>query len=807
MSTFFNDVRFGLRALARRPAFAAVVVATLGLGIGANTVIYGVVDGVILHPYPVPDGDRLVTVGSRFPRLGATELSFVEHISPAEYVDIREQVRPFERVVAWDMGNRQVSLGEATANLFTGFWWGDGLATLGVEPWIGRGMTPGETLRGDPVAVLSHRVWRDRFGADSTLVGGTISMNGAPYTVVGIMPPQIVLYGMDLWIPMGVSPEVIARDRRQWQVLARVRDGFDLDAANAELAALAERTARERAAEFEEYEGWRLEAVPWTEANTRQFRAAGFVLLGAVGFVLLLVCSNVASLLLSRASSRRREMAVRTALGAGRGRILGQLLTESVTLGVVGGAVGVGLAWFGVREVADLIATVPFVAGTVELNGRVLLFTAGISVLAGVLFGLAPALRVARSAPASTLRSEGSGSTGSRRRFRLHRALVGVEVALALLLLAGGGLFVNSLARLNAVETGFREEGVLSMRLTLARERYASDAVRAFFEELEDRVRSMPGVTAAGVGSQFPPIDFSRSTFQTERLSETPEGQLPVAMTTIVSPAYFETLGIPLLRGRTFTAEDVPESPPVAVLNRAAVDLLFPGVDDPLGRRIRTGPDEPWIEVVGVVGTTANRGLEQPPSPEVFGSHLQLAGWSNQFFLLVRTAGDPRSALPGVREQVRQMDSEQPIYAIRTVEEALAAEIAPRRIATAGLGIFAAFALVLAAVGIYGVVSFGVAQRTREIGVRMALGAGVGKVRGLMVRQALVPVAIGAVVGLLGALALGRAIEGLLFEVSGTDPATLVAVTGLLALVALAASLVPAVRASRIDPARTLREE
>lgn len=806
MAQLLQDLHFGLRKLRKSLAFTAVVVLTLALGIGANTVIYGVVDGVILHPYPFPEPDALVAVGTQYPKLGATDVTFIEHMSPAEYMDIRDQAGTLERVVAWDMGNRQVSFGDVTENLFTGFWWGNAFETLEVRPFLGRGMTPEETVGGDAVAVLSHRVWETRFGADRSLVGGTIQMNGSPYTVVGIMPPRTTLHGMDLWIPMGVSPDVFPRERRQFQIIARTADGADLDAVNAELEGLARRTETAWGAEFEEYEGWRMEADTWTDANVRTLKPAAFILLGAVGFVLLLVCSNVASLLLSRSGTRRREVAVRTALGAGRSRIVAQLLTESVALSAVGGVVGVGLAWYGTRIVADLLATVPFLAGTVELNPRVLLFTAGVSVLAGVLFGLFPALQMARPDIQGTLAAEGAGTTLSRARNRLQRVMVGVEVALALVLLTGGGLFLNSLIRLNTVDTGFRPEGVLSMRLTLPWEEYDGPAINAFFQELEERVGGLPGVTSVGVGSQFPPVAFSRERLMTEGMSVTDEGQLPVAMATLVSPGYFAALGIPLLRGRSFTELDVENTPMVAVLNEAAAALLFPG-EEALGGRVRTGPEDPWIEVVGIVGNTLNQGLDAPTSPEVFASHRQVPGWSNQLFVLVRTQGEPRSVLPAVREQIRALDADQPVYGIRTVEEALAAGTASHRIAASALGGFALFALLLAAIGIYSVVSSSVGQRTREIGLRMALGADAPRLRRLVVRQALAPVVAGAAVGLAVALGLGRLLDGLLFQVTGKDPLTLGGTTALFLAVAALASFVPALRASRLDPARTLREE
>jgi len=342
METLLHDLRFTARALTRNAAFSSVIVLTLALGIGANTVVYSVVDGLVLNPFPFPDADRLIAVGTQYPKLGATELNFVEHMAPAEFMDIRDQSSTLEHVVAWDMGNRQVSMGEVTENVFTGFWWGDAFDALEMPPTLGRGITLEESIRGDAVAVLSHRLWTTAFAQDPSLVGGTVMMNGDPYTVVGIMPPRAILYGMDLWIPMGVAPDVFPRNRRQFQILARIRDGHTLQEVNTELEGLARRTELAYGAEFEEYEGWRLEADTWAGANVRTLKPVAFIMLGAVGFVLLLVCSNVASLLLARSAGRRREMMVRTALGAGRRRLLYQLLTESLTLAAIGGVLGLG---------------------------------------------------------------------------------------------------------------------------------------------------------------------------------------------------------------------------------------------------------------------------------------------------------------------------------------------------------------------------------------------------------------------------------------------------------------------------------
>lgn len=804
MQSFFQDVRYSLRGIKRNPGLAAVIIVTLALGIGANTILYSVVDGLVLNPFPFPDEERLITVGTEYPKLGAP-LNFVEHMSPAEFEDIRDGVASLEHVVAWDMGNRQVAWGELTDNFFTGFWWGNAFDALGMAPFLGRGMTLEETIAGDPVAVVSHRVWQARFGADPDLVGKTLGVNGNPHTIIGVMRPGSELYGMDLWIPMGVSPDVFPRQRRQFQILARIQDGYSHEQVNAELEVLARRTELAYA-DMPEYEGWRLRAETWTEANVRAIKPGAYVLLGAVLFVLLIVCSNVASLLLARSTQRRREMAVRTAVGADRGRLVRQLLTESVSLALVSGLVGILLAYVGTNAVADILAGVPFLPGSVELNVRVLVFAVIASVTAGVLFGILPAVRDSRGEIHGTLKSEGLSSTGSGGRLRLQRALVSVEVALALILLVGGGLLINSFSRLTRVDPGFNPESVMSMRITLPWEDYDGPAIAAFFQTLEEQVEAIPGVEAVGRGAQFPPIAFAFRRVATEDQQVVGEGQLPTAMTTLASPGYFDALGIPLKQGRNFSDTDVEGSPLVAVINESAVDLLFPD-GNAIGSRVRVGEDadEPWFEVVGIVGNTLNNGLDQVAFPEVFANHRQVSGWSNQMFVLVRTSVEPYSLLPAVRSVVQSIDADQPLYRIQTVSEALAFSVAPRRVAAGALSIFAAFALILAAVGIFAVVSFAVGARTREIGLRVALGAGTGQVRAMMIRQALVPVAIGALVGLGGALALSRLMAGLLFEVRGTDPLTIALVAALFGFVALVASYLPARRASRLDPVEALR--
>ena len=806
MRSFLQDVRYSLRGTRRNPGLAAVIVVSLALGIGANTTLYSVVDGLILNPFPFPDDETLVTVGTEYPKLGSG-LTFVEHMSPAEIMDVRGQVSSIEDVVAWDMGNRQVSWGDLTDNLTTGFWWGDAFETLRVTPFKGRGMTLEETLAGAPVAVISHRVWQSRFGAVEDIVGQSIGINGRPYTIIGVMPPGGELFGLDLWYPMGVSPDVFPRQRRQFQLLGRIADGENLETVNAELELLARRTEMEYS-DMEEYEGWRMRAVTWTDANTQFIRPAGYILLGAVAFVLLLVCSNVASLLLARSTVRKREMSVRTALGAGRGRLVRQLLTESVCLSIASGVFGVALAFVATNAVADVLAGVPFLPGSVELNLRVLVFAVAVSVTAGILFGILPALQDSGGDVQDTLKSEGLSSTGSTGRLRLQRVLVSVEVALALVLLVGGGLLINSFARLTNVETGFEPEGVLSMRLTLPWEEYEGPAIGAFFQNLEEEVAAIPGVEAVGRGAQFPPLAFLFNRVAMEGLELTEEGQLPTAMTTLASPGYFEALGIPLRQGRGFLDSDVEGSPLVAVINEAAAQAFFPE-GDAVGSRFRVGADadDEWFEVVGVVGNTVNNGLDQPTFPEVFANHRQVPGWFNQMFLLVRTSVEPYSVLPAVRAVVRSIDADQPIYRIQTVNEAIAGTVAPRRVAANVLTVFAAFALILAAVGIFAVVSFAVGARTREIGLRVALGADARQVRAMVIRQAMLPVVIGAVIGLGGAIATSRAMEGLLFGVSGTDPVTLVAVTAVFAIVAVVASYIPARRASSLDPVEALRVE
>jgi putative ABC transport system permease protein len=803
MMTIVQDLRYAVRTMRRNAAFATLAIITLGLGIGATTIIYSAVDGIVLHPFPFPEPGRLIGVGPAFPKLGA-DVGYVEILSPAEYQDIEKQSRTLERVVAWDMGNRTLTDGDVPERLFSGFWWGNAFPTLGVSPAVGRGFLPEEITRGDKVAIISHRVWLRRFAGDSSVVGRAIGINGEPYTLVGVMPPRTLIYGTDLWMPMPVGPQVFPRNARQFQILARLAPGATLETANAELELIARRVEHQYGTEFPEYQGWRLVGSTWTDINVSQFRLVGLVLLGAVGFVLLLVCVNVASLLLARSAGRRREIAVRIALGAGRRRIVRQLLTESVALAGLGGALGIALAYWGTVSLAALMATLPLpLPGEIGLNARVLVVTAIIAVASGVLFGLAPAVHATRPDITGTLKAESSATTASAARHRLQRTFVAIEVALALVLLVGGGLLVNSFIRLQRVDPGFDADNVLTMRLTLARERYEGPAITAFFQQLSERVGALPGVRSVGVGSQFPPITFLRRQFAIEGRPAASEGELPSAFLTLASDGYFPTLGVPLIRGRVPNERDTELTPLVVVINDVLARRYFAG-SDPVGQRIRIG--DRTIEIVGVVGTVKNVGLDRPAEPEIFASVRQSAGMDNQLFLIVRSAVEPRDLLPAIRREVRAMDAEQPIYAIQTVAEAFAAASGPRRAATMMLTTFATFALILAAVGIYGVVSYSVSERTREIGLRMALGAQRSQVRTFVVRQAMLPVLIGGALGLAGAIALGRVMAGILFEVSGNDPATIGVVALVLVLVALAASYVPARRASRLDPLAAIRD-
>ena len=808
LENFSLTLRQAIRSLRKGPGFSLVVILTLAVGIGANTVVFSVVDGIIFNPFPYPEVDRLVGVGPVYPRLNQ-ELSFFEVLSPAEYGDLRDQSRVLEKVVAWDMGNRQIAGATTPTNVFTAFWWGDALSTLGVTPALGRGFLPEETERGDAVAVISHRLWQGRFGGDPEVVGSTIQVNGDPYTLVGVLPPRTLIYGTDLWIPMPIGPEVYARNRRQFQVLARLAPGASLEEANTELEGIARRVEAAYGQEFEEYLGWRLVASTWTDINVQTLRPAALVLLGAVGLVLLLVCANLANLFLARALKRRREFALRTALGAGRGRVLGQLLSESTALSLLGGAIGAGLAILGLRGLLAVVEVLGLpIPAEPSINTRVLLFTGGISVLTGVLFGLVPALQVSRPDLQGTLQAEGRNSGGGRGRQRMQRTLVGVETAVALALLIAGGLLVNSFLRLQRVDPGYNPENTLTMRLTLPWEEYDMESIMAFFQDLEERVEGLPGVTSAAIANQFPPLTFLDSQFSVEGQAYGEEESLPTAYLTLVSPDYFESMEIPAVAGRLLDRGDRMGSREVAVINESAARRFFPG-GDPVGRRFHIGGPEAereWIEVVGVVADSRNRGLDVLPQPEIFGSTHQVPG-GNQFFLLVKTGGEPRGLLPSIQQTVAAMDPDQPIYAIRTLEEAIGASMAPKRIATLALSFFAAFALLLASLGIYSVVAFGVAERTREIGIRMALGAEGGAVRSLVIRQALTPVFIGAVVGVGLAFALRGFLQSLLFGIAGHDPLTFISVTGTLLGVAGLASYVPALRASRLDPVEALADD
>ena len=807
MDTFFQDLRYALRSFVRRPGFTAVAVLSLALGIGANSLIYGLVDGYVLRPFPYPDPDRLVVVGVTFPKV-SSEVSFVEVLSPAEYRDIRA-ARAFVHTAAFDLGNRNLSGGDVPERLFTALLLDDLFPVIGMSPVLGRGFTAEELAPNGPrVAIISHRIWQTRFGGDPQIINRAIRIGGENATVVGVMPPGLVLIGTDLWIPWGADTNQIPRNRRQFTILARLAPGVTLTQANAELTAIAGRVEQTEKHAFQEYEGWRLAATPWAVALLRDLRPAAFLLLGAVALVLLIACANLTNLFLARSTTRARELAVRLALGAARWRLVRHLLTESVMLSLAGGALGIGIAYFGLSAAASLIPSqLGFLDLKVGINVRVLVWSFVLAMIAGVLVAVLPALQATRTDPHESLKADGRGGAG-RGGSRLRALLVTAEIALSVVLLLGAGLLMRSFVNIQGVDPGFEPRGVLTMRLTLPRERYPGEAANAFFDRLVERVSTLPGVRAVAAASQYPPMAAFDIQFTLERQPPATSGAIPMALITVATPAIFEALRVPLHSGRTFNATDRLGTPPVVIVNQTFAKRYLPG-REPLGERVMLGeqrPDGSWATIVGVIADYRNSGPTRPVRPEIYMPVRQQTAW-NQLFVLVRGDLAPGAMLPAVRDAVRSLDPEQPVYNIQSLEEAAAQSSFQQRIATLLLSIFAGVALVMAGVGIFGVMSYSVTARTQEIGVRLAIGAQRLDVIWLVTAHVLRLSAIGLVVGLALLLAGQKAIAGLLFGVEPTDLSTIGLVTIVLALVALLAAWIPATRASRIDPIDALRYE
>lgn len=807
MTSLVNELALALRSFARRPRFAATIVATIALAISSVTVIFGAVDGLVLSPFPFPDPDRLITVGSAFPKVGA-ELSFMENLSPAEYLDIAREARTLDAVVAWDMGNRQITVGDDTRNAFSAFWWGDAMPTLGMRPRYGRGFSAEEIRSGAKVALVSSRFFRDRLAGDGALVGRPLLVNGEPYTLIGVLPERTLVYGTDLWIPMSAAPDLFPRGRRQFQVLARIAEGRSIADVNAELDLIARRTESAHRGAQPEYERWRLEARTFVEVNVAFLRPASIALAFGALFVLAVATTNVASILLARAVERSREMATRLALGAGRGQIVRQLSVEAFVLTAFGALAGVALAGQGIGAAQAALSRLPFpLPGELELSARVLGFATAVSAFAAFVFGLTPAWSILRSGRRSSLVAQGIGAhgLGAGGRLRAQRVFLGVQVAFAALLVCCGGLLLRSLARIQAVEPGFDAGRLLGFRTTLPQARYPNPASYAkFFERAQADLRAIPGVEDVTLASQTPPAYFSNVTFLIDGQDAEREGAMKRAFFTTVSPSYFGVMGLRLLEGRVLSPDDRGETARVAVMNDAAARRYFPN-DSAVGKRLRVGPKERplFVEIVGVVSSARNRGLDTSPQPELFATFAQ-AGYPNQLMTVLRTTLDPVSIVPSVRRTLASIDPLQPIYQVQSLDQSLGNQGLPRRMATSALVLLALFSLALAAAGVYAVSSYVAAARSRELGLRIALGATGASVRRFIARKALLPVAAGGAAGLLGGVFASRAMGALLFETRPTDPLALGAAISLLGLVAFVAADAPARRASAIDPARAL---
>lgn len=813
MDTVLFDLRYAARRLRHSPAFTLVVVVTLALGIGANSAIFSVINTVLLRQLPYKDPGQLVTIYHYYP-----SLKMEAPVSAPGFKDYRDRTHDFENVAVESQWNVNLTgTGEperlAGSKVSAQFF-----ATLGVAPLHGRVFRPDEDAMGhNHEAVLSYGLWQRDFGGDAAIIGKQASLNGEAYDIVGVMPATFVdpwSKLVEVWSPIALDPALFvpANYTNEFMPLtARLKPGVPVEQAVKDMTAFANVLKRENPNSFGS--DWTLEVKTLDAVNTGPIRPALLVLLGAVGFVLLIACANVANLMLARAAARHKEVAIRTALGADRWSLVRQLLTESVLLSVIGGGVGLLLAW---ASIHGLVAMNPGnIPGIKDLaiDGRVVLFTLAVSLVTGVLFGLVPALQTSRENLHVTLKEGGRSGTADRSGQLLRRVLVVSEVALALTLLTGGGLLVKSFAKLQGVDPGFNPKGVLTFGLALPTSRYRSDtAEAAFFNAVIPRIAQVPGVKSAGATSVMPfGGGWSTGSFNVEGFVVPPKTNSPWGDIRVVSGDFFGALQIPLLRGRLFNEADAISSPRAAVVDDEFVRRFYKPGEEPIGKRIyfeNTITDSTkFITIVGVVGHTKHEGLDATPRVQLYLDESQAAFSINSMQVAVRTSGDPKSYVSAIRTAIHEIDHDMPMSKVNTLEVLVDNSMGQRRLSTVLLGVFAGLALLLASIGIYGVMSYTVAQRTRELGVRVALGASRQSVLGLVMRQGVTITLIGVVIGLGGAFALTRLIATQLFSVKATDPATFTTVTIVLIAVAVAATLVPALRATRIDPLTALREE
>ena len=801
MNTLLHDIRYGVRMLLKHKGFSAVAIIALGLGIGANTAIFSLVNGVLLRPLPFPNSDRIIYFEGKNPAAGITD----SNISYLDFTDWSQQTDLFASTAAYWTGNADLSGDGAEpeavprAGVTTGFF-----SVLGVQPVLGRAFVPEDDKpatfnegRGT-VAIISHGLWKRRFGSDPAIIGRVVQMKSRPLTVIGVMPPGFEYPEQtQIWVNSAVNLSEEPRDNRAWSAIARLNSNVDLKQAQTRVSGINAQLDKQF---HETNKGWDVSLWMLHERLVREVKPSLLALLGAVGLVLLIACANVANLLLARSAARQKEIAIRAAMGASRTRVLRQMLTESILLSAIGGIAGLVLSiWL-----TDLLMSMlPESAPRLEHIGidyRVLAFALGVSALTGILFGIVPALQASKLDVTSALKEGGRSGEGHRRTSARSLLLIG-EVALSLMLLVGAGLLIKSFLRLQEIRPGFNAHNVLIANLALPYPKYQYEQFEEFFRQLKERLEAAPGVQAAG-GSMNLPLNASGYAIGRGFI---PEGRpLTVdenrdAMFSSITGDYFRALQIPLLFGRTFELRDNTDAPKVVIINETIAKRHFGSPAEAIGKRLSIWRDEKFMrEIVGVVGDTKTGSLTGEGGAQIYVPNAQAR--ENFMGLVIRTAGDPAAFATTLRREVQALDKDQPIYNVRTMDDVVMNSLGTRRVSMQLFAVFAIAALLLAAIGIYGVMAYTVTQRTQEIGIRMALGAQRSDVLGLVVRQGMTLAAIGVVAGLAGAFSLTRVMASLLFNVRPDDPTTYLAISFLLIVVAFLACYLPARRAAKLDP-------